>query len=265
MNKVAVPLALLASTALLSFALPVRELQDEHKVGFTDTPFLPGGKWRVGDSSRPQPPVVTPGIGTAPPSDAIVLFDGTGLDAWQNKKADQRDEKWKLVENGAMEVTDAGSMETVQSFGSIQLHLEWASPEKIERDGQFRGNSGVILMGYYEVQILDSFENPTYADGTAGAMYGQYPPLVNASRGPGEWQSFDIIFEAPVFEGEELVSPAVVTVLHNGVLIHHRREFVGRVAYKAVGRYSPHPAEQPLLLQDHWFPVRFRNIWVRRI
>ena len=263
MNKLTVPLTVLAACALLSFALPARELQQDRKIGFDDTPFLPGGKWRVHDGTRPQPPIVTPGIGTAPPSDAVVLFDGTNLDAWRNVKG--KEEKWMLVEGGAMEVTNAGSMETIEHFGSCQLHLEWATPAKVEKNDQLRGNSGVFLMGLYELQILDSYENVTYADGSAGALYGQHPPLVNASRPPGEWQSFDIVFEAPVFEEEKLVSPAIITVLHNGVLVHHHAEFIGLATYRELAKYSPHPPEGPLRLQDHWFPVRFRNIWVRRL
>ena len=253
-------LTLLCSIVLLlSFAVPQSQ---DRKLGFDDTPFLPGGKWHVHDGTRPQPPIVTPGIGTAPPSDAVVLFDGTNLDGWRNITGK---EKWNLVD-GVMEVKpNVGSMETIETFGDMQLHIEWASPAEVMNEDQLRGNSGVFLMGKYEVQILDSFENLTYPDGQAAALYGMHPPLVNASRGPGEWQSYDILFEAPVFEGDELVSPAVATVLHNGVLVHHRAEFLGASTYRKLPKYSPHAPEGPIQLQDHWFPVRFRNIWARRL
>ncbi len=261
MKRLTIPLSILATFALLSFALP---LQQGRKIGFDDTPLLPGGKWRVHDGSRPQPPIVTPGVGTAPPSDAVVLFDGTGLDAW--KRTEGGDPRWKLVEGGAMEVTkDAGNIETREHFGDCQLHIEWATPAEVMNEGQFRGNSGILMMGKYEVQILDSFENQTYPDGQAGALYGMHPPLVNASRRPGEWQSYDIVFEAPVFEEGKLVSPATATVLHNGVLVQHRTEFLGATVYKKVAVYRPHAPEGPVEIQDHWYPNRFRNIWIRRL
>ena len=161
-----------------------------------------------------------------------------------------------------MEVNGSGSMQTKQEFGDCQLHLEWASPGKAESNSQGRGNSGVFLMGRYEVQILDSFENESYADGQAAALYGQFPPLVNASRGPGEWQSYDIVFEAPRFDGEELASPARVTVFHNGIVVHHGQAMIGATTHRAVAQYSPH-GPGPIQLQDHGNPVRFRNVWVR--
>jgi hypothetical protein len=254
------PLSLLVVFTLIGSAL---SLQEQRKIGHDDTPFFPGSEWRVHDGNRPQPKVITPGLGGAPPSDAVVLFDGTDLDSWRNVEG--KDGKWKLVEGGAMEVTDAGSMETIEHFGDCQLHVEWATPAEVKNEDQLRGNSGIFMMGKYEIQILDSWENFTYPDGQAGAMYGQRPPRVNASRAPGEWQSFDIIFEAPVFEDGKLVSPAVATILHNGVLIHHRAEFLGITTYKRLAKYAPHGARGPIMLQDHWFPNRFRNIWVREI
>jgi hypothetical protein len=256
MKRLAPLLIPLAALALLSFLLPRAQ---ERKLGHDDTPMLPGGEWRVHDGARPQPPIVTPGVGTAPPSDAIVLFDGTNLDAWKSVKGE---EKWELVD-GVMEVNGTGSLETCQHFGDLQLHLEWASPTEVKGEDQGRGNSGVFLMGLYEVQILDSFENRTYPDGQAAAIYGVQPPLVNACRGPGEWQSFDIFFEAPIFEEGELVSPARTTVIHNGVLVQHHAEFLGASTYRKLPVYSPHPPTGPLLLQDHWCPIHFRNIWVR--
>jgi hypothetical protein len=242
-------LALLSLLALPAFAY--------QEVGYTDTPFLPGGKWRVHDASRPAPPVVTPGADGAPPSDAIVLFDGTSLDAWSGGPWDVRD--------GAMVVNGAGGIETKRTFGDVQLHLEWAAPADVAGESQGRGNSGVFLMGRYEVQILDSFENRTYSDGQAAALYGQHPPLVNACRPPGEWQSYDIVFRAPRFEGEKLVSPARATVLHNGVLVQDAVEFIGATTHRAIAQYSPHAPEGPIGLQDHGNPVRFRNIWARAI
>jgi hypothetical protein len=231
----------------------------EPQVGYDDTPLLPDGKWKVHDKTRPRPPVVTPGLGGAPPSDAIVLFDGKDLAAW---KCGNGDAKWK-VGDGAMEVNGTGDIETREPFGDCQLHLEWQSPAEVKGESQGRGNSGVFLMGRYEIQVLDSFRNPTYADGQAAAMYGQIPPLVNACRKPGEWQSYDILFKAPRFQGDKLESPGVVTLLHNGVAVHHADPFIGATAHREVGRYEPHPPKAPLKLQDHGNPVRYRNIWIR--
>jgi hypothetical protein len=233
--------------------------------GYTDTLLIPGQKFKVHDKDRPEPSIVDPGTastaqkaGTAP-SDAIVLFDGKDLSNWtgKNDKAG-----WK-VENGYAEVNGTGSITTREKFGSCQLHVEFASPVEPKGKSQGRGNSGVIIMGKYEIQVLDSFKNRTYSDGQAGSIYGQYPPLVNASRGPGQWQTFDIIFEAPEFDGDELKKPAFVTVIHNGVLLHHRTQLVGRVFHKDPSRYDAHEAKLPLLLQDHGNPVRYRNIWIR--
>ncbi|MEM7310338.1 MAG: DUF1080 domain-containing protein [Planctomycetota bacterium] len=245
--------SLVAAPALLiGAALPGMQ-----EVGYSDTPFLPGGEWRVHDSSRPAPEIVTPGEGMAPPSDAIVLFDGTNLDAWSGGP-------WEL-EDGAMTVNGSGGIATKQEFGDCQLHIEWASPDEVAGESQGRGNSGVFLMGRYEIQVLDSFENRSYSDGQAAAMYGQYPPAVNASRGPGEWQAYDIFFRAPRFDGDELAEPALVTVLHNGVLVHHAREFLGATAHRKVAAYRAHPEKSLIRLQDHGNPVRFRNIWLREL
>jgi hypothetical protein len=225
--------------------------------GYTDTPFLPGGRWRVHAADRPAPAVVTPGAGTTAPSDALVLFDGTSLAAWSGGP-------WNL-EEGALVVNGKGDLATKESFGDCQLHLEWAAPSAPAGGSQERGNSGVFLMGRYEVQILDSFDNRTYADGQAAALYGQFPPDANACRPPGAWQTYDIFFRAPRFEGENLQSPAVVTVVHNGVLVHHARELLGVTRHKQVAVYAPHAPMEPLVLQDHGNPVRFRNIWIRRL
>jgi hypothetical protein len=240
-------------------------------LGYSDTPVLPGQKWRVHDIDRPRPRMVTPGATPgAPPSDAVVLFQGKDMSRWleggTREHPDRvREAQWKVT-GGYMEcVSNTGSIYSKEKFGDAQYHIEWAAPADIEGSSQWRGNSGILIMNRYEIQVLDSYENPTYADGQAGAIYGQYPPLVNASRKPGEWQTYDIIFEAPRFDGARLAKPAFVTVLHNGVLLHHRKEIVGRMAHRVVGTYEAHAAEEPLGLQNHDTFVRYRNIWVRRI
>ena len=236
-------------------------------VGYSDTPMLPGQKWRVHDIERPRPLLVTPGAESAqPPSDAVVLFDGKDLSKWVGQKKGQVVAPGWKVGHGYMEVVGrSGDLVSKEKFGDAQYHIEWMAPAKICGSSQWRGNSGILLMNHYEIQVLDSYDNPTYADGGAAAIYGQWPPLVNASRKPGEWQTYDIVFEAPLFEGEKLAKPAFVTVIHNGVLVHHHKEIIGRMAHRIVGTYSPHDPEQPLGLQDHDTSVRYRNIWVRRL
>lgn len=224
--------------------------------------------WEVHDPDRPTPPVVDPGPAPAEPvpapDDAVVLFDGTNLDAWETP--DGEPAGW-TVENGYVEVEPgAGNIQTKEDFGSVQLHVEWAAPEEVEGEGQERGNSGVFLMGRYEVQVLDSYENPTYADGQAAALYGQYPPLVNASRPPGAWQTYDIVFHRPHFDEDgTLVRPARFTVFHNGVLVQDNVELTGVTAHQDRPPYEAHPHRLPLLLQDHSDRVRFRNIWLREL
>jgi hypothetical protein len=239
-------------------------------VGYTDTPFIPDTKWRVHDINRPHPKVITPATASTPeqpgrpPSDATILFDGKDLSKWQTQGRGT-DAKWK-VENGYVEVAGGtGSIITKENFGDIQLHVEWAAPKQIVGNSQGRGNSGVMFMGRYEIQVLDSSDNLTYADGQASAIYGQYPPLVNPARQPGEWQIYDIVFEAPRFEGDKLVKPAYFTVFFNGVLVHNHTASVGATRHRELARYEPHPPEGPVLLQDHGNPVRYRNIWVRRL
>ena len=207
--------------------------------------------------------VVTPGeSNTDAPSDAIVLFDGTNLDNWVSEK-EGRPANWK-VENGYMEmVPGAGAIQTRQTFSSCQLHVEWAAPYMPDKQSQARGNSGVFLMSRYEMQVLDNYENDTYAIGYAGAVYGQSPPLVNACRKPTEWQAYDIIFHAPVFEDGECVKPATITALLNGVLVQDHFELLGPTVWRAEAEYSPHPEKMPLQLQDHGDRVRYRNIWIR--
>ena len=227
-------------------------------------------KWKIHDTSRPRPPIITPGTASTqdqagqPPSDAIVLFGGTGLSQWQTSKGEPA--KWK-VENGYFEVVPkTGTIQTRQGFGDCQLHVEWAAPDPPRGQDQDRGNSGVYLMGLYEVQVLDSFNNTTYADGQAGAVYGQYPPLVNAARAPGQWQTYDIIFHGPRFDKEgKVLRPARVTVLHNGVLVQDNVELTGPTSHKERPPYRVHPEKLPLMLQDHDHPVRFRNIWIREL
>lgn len=240
---------------------------EQRKIGYDDTPFLPGTKWRVHDGTRPQPRVVTPGTFSTqdtpglPPTDAIVLFDGKDTSKWLG--SDGEPIKWK-VENGYMEVVaQTGGIQTKENFADCQLHIEWAAPAVIRGEDQGRGNSGVFLMGKYEIQVLDCYNNLTYPDGTTAAIYGQYPPLVNACRKPGEWQSYDIFFVAPRFNGNNLVSPAYATVVHNGILVHHHQAIMGPTGHRSLSAYSiPHNAG-PLALQDHGDPVRFRNIWIR--
>ncbi|HEX3747466.1 MAG TPA: DUF1080 domain-containing protein [Bryobacteraceae bacterium] len=233
---------------------------------------LPGQKWRVHDRTRPQPRKVTPGqpIPTqSASSDAIVLFDGKDLSQWNGggRGGAVTPPRWK-VEDGYVElVPGAGSLVTKASFGDIQMHAEWMTPTGAgaSRVGQFRGNSGVILMGRYEVQVLSSYDNPTYPDGSAGAIYGLYPPMVNPCLPEGQWNSYDLVFEAPKFEGEKLVKPAFLTLFFNGLLVQHRVQLLGTTSHEPIAVYTPHAPELPLSLQGHAGPARFRNIWIRRL
>jgi len=246
---------------------PVEAPVPKKPIGYTDSEFIPGQtKWRVHDASRPAPRIIsagTPSTADRPgkaPSDAIVLFDGTSLSQWIG--GGDKPAAWKVA-NGYVEINGTGSIRTKESFGSCQLHVEWATPAEVKGDSQGRGNSGVMIMGFYEVQVLDSYNNCTYSDGQAASIYGQYPPQVNASRKPGQWQTFDIVFEAPKFDGEKLIRPAYVTVFHNGVLMHHHAKILGRGAHFFPPKYSPHPDKLPLVLQDHGNPGHYRNIWIR--
>ncbi len=224
-------------------------------------------KWAIHDLNRPMAPVITPGPAgppVAPPSDAVILFDGKSLANWTDLKGQPA--RWK-VENGYMEVVSkTGDIRTVQGFGDCQLHVEWMAPSPAKGEGQDRGNSGVFLMGLYEVQVLDCYNNKTYADGQTAAIYGQYPPLVNACRPPGEWQTYDIVFHRPRFGTDgQLASPARMTVFHNGVLVHECAVLTGPTAHKAQPPYKMHADRLPVSLQDHGHPVRFRNIWLRNL
>jgi len=206
----------------------------------------------------PEPKVIDPGPVGGPPSDAIVLFDGKDLSQWVNG------DNWEIADGVAS--TKKTSIHTKQSFGDCQIHVEWASPDVVKGSGQGRGNSGVYIQGRYEIQVLDSHDNPTYPDGSAGSLYKQSPPLVNVSRKPGEWQSFDIVFKAPRFNDDKtLKTPGYVTVLHNGVLVQNHTEIAGQTAWDRAPKYTAHPLKQPLHLQNHGNPVKFRNIWIREL
>ncbi len=226
--------------------------------------------WPQHDRNRPGPPVVRPGGFSTqerpghPPSDAVVLFDGTSLDAWAAPEGSPA--PWRVTGGWLECIAGAGNIRTIQAFGDCQLHLEWAAPNPPDGTGQARGNSGVFLMGLYEIQILDSYENPTYADGCAGAVYGQHPPLANASLPPGGWQSYDILFARPRFHPDgRLHAPARLTVFHNGIVVQNHVELVGPTGWLLREPYRPHPDKLPLALQDHGSPVRFRNIWIREL
>jgi hypothetical protein len=241
--------------------------------GFTDTPILTGLPWHVHDPARPHPKVVTPGAQPGqPPSDAVVLFDGRDLSKWTAAKLgtaaytlSANPAPWKVA-NGYFEVVPrSGDIATKEKFGDVQLHVEWQEPADIRGSSQNRGNSGVFLMGLFEIQVLDSYRARTYADGQAGAMYGQWPPLVNAVRPPGEWQTYDIVFEAPQLSADQLRRPASMTVFLNGVLLHNHKAEMGPTIYRQVPKYVAGPSEGPIILQDHGSPVRYRNIWVRRV
>ncbi len=223
--------------------------------------------YRAHDLDRPRPPVVTPAPLAAPvtpPSDAIVLFNGQDLENWE--QADGSEMKW-LVQDGALVPTpNCGYIRTKDGFGDVQLHVEWATPNPPHGVSQGRGNSGVYLMGMYEIQVLDSYQAETYADGQAAALYGQNPPLVNACLPPGQWQSYDIIFRRPHFAPDgKLLSPANVTVIHNGVLVQDHFELWGPTNWLKYDPYTAHPDKLPLAFQDHGNPVRFRNIWLREL
>jgi hypothetical protein len=227
-------------------------------------------RWKISDRNRPLPPVVTPGAAStqetpgAPPSDAIVLFDGKDLSKWESNKGGPA--PWHVVDHVLVLAPGTGDIHTKQAFGDCQLHVEWAEPNPPHGKDQGRGNSGVYLMSKYELQVLDSYQNETYADGQAGAVYAQTPPLVNACRPPGEWQTYNIIWHGPRFAGDgKLLRPARITVFQNGVLVQDNTELTGPTDYMHRPPYTPHPEKLPLLLQDHDQPVRFRNIWIREL
>jgi len=230
------------------------------------------GRWLIHDMNRPAPTVIEPGTESTPdkpgkaPSDAIVLFDGTDLSQWTDTKGNTT--KW-ILGDGYMEcVKDSGYIQTKRQFGSCQLHVEFATPVTVKGSSQGRGNSGVFLMGQYEVQVLDSYDNRTYADGQCSALYGRAVPLVNVCRKPGEWQSYDIIFHRPTFKGNKVVRKPTFTIFQNGVLVHDHVELQGGTGWDgphAISDFRPHGDKGPISLQDHGNPVRYRNIWIREL
>jgi hypothetical protein len=232
--------------------------------GYTDGPMLPNSQWRVHDQARPQPKIVKPGtgdLGVTAPEDAIVLFDGSNLNAWQRTDGQPIGDG---IADGAFDIMKTGQLRTKEEFGSFQLHLEWVTPKGPE-DRMNWGNSGVFPMGLFEIQVIESCDSFIYADGNAGAIYGQFPPLVNPARKPGEWQSFDIFFTAPKFDGDKLQSPAYVTVVYNGVVVQNHQEILGTATHRTLPGPYPVQTKGPLMLQDHHSGVKFRNIWIRPI
>lgn len=229
-------------------------------------PQQPWSSYKVHDMDRPKPPVVAPATAPSetvkPPSDAIVLFDGSDLSKWEAENGGAP--TWRLGD-GAMTVSGRGGIRTREKFGDVQLHIEWATPTPPRGTSQGRGNSGVFLMSLYEIQVLDNYQADTYPDGQAGSVYGQYPPLVNASRAPGEWQTYDIFFSKAIYKDKKLSRPARITVLHNGVLVQANTEMFGPTVHLQVAKYpdEPLPDAGALTLQNHNNPVRFRNIWIR--
>lgn len=262
---------LVASTARADHDEPTGETSANCEgPGWNDTPFIPESEWRVSDACRPLPRTVDPGppsMGGRPPSDATVLLarnpgrEENPLDDWEH--ADGSAPKWVVTENYLAARPDTGFLSTKAPHGDAQIHVEWATPPDVEGTGQEPGNSGVWLQSNYEIQILNSYENETYADGMAGAVYGEHPPLVNAARPPGEWQKYDILYSAPRFsDSGELQRKATVTLLWNGVLAQNNYRIEGPTKYKDVAEYEAH-GPLPLQLQDHGQPVRFRNVWWR--
>jgi len=228
--------------------------------GYKDTPILPWCGFHVHDPDRPAPRRIDPGPAGPPasaPADAVVLFDGKDLSRWQPAG-------WKIVD-GAIEAVGGTSLASKEQFGDCQIHLEWMAPADFKGPWSDQGNNGVHIMGLFEIQIFDSWTEKIYPDGQAASVYGQTPPLVNAMRPPGQWQVYDIIFTAPAFEGEKLVRPARVTMFHNGVLVHLETEVRGETGHRILPEYKKKTSRGPLTLSGHNCPVRFRNIWVRKL
>src|SRR4051812_41563095 len=252
--RMAALLGVMASAGLIA--------SQQAPVSYDDTPMQPDGRWHIHDGKRPAPPLVTPGPLSAapPPQDAIVLV-GSAADrsAWQ--MMDGAPVTWAM--SGGVLETGKGMVRTKAEFTDYQLHVELATPKDVKGNSQERGNSGVFLNGKFEIQVLDSYHNVTYPDGQAAAMFGQFPPLVNAWRPPGEWQTYDIVFTAPRFSSGAVAKPAIVTVLHNGIVVHHATPFWGPTQHKRIDPYTPDNAKGPIALQDHGNPVRYRNIWIR--
>jgi 3-keto-disaccharide hydrolase len=244
--------SLFRSKSIVPIAITVAGL-----VGVAGLLAVPAIEYKSG-KVWPEPKVVDPGAPGGPPSDAVVLFDGKDLSQWEGG------DQW-LVEDGVATVQKT-PITSKQSFGDCQLHVEWAAPAEVKGSGQGRGNSGIFLQGLYEVQVLDSYDNPTYFDGQAGSIYKQRPPLVNACRKPGEWQTYDIIYQRPRFDSEgKVTQPGYVTVLHNGVLVQNHTEIEGATSWIAAPAYTAHADKLPIMLQNHGDPVRYRNIWIREL
>jgi hypothetical protein len=255
--------AVVAATALVGGSIAYRAIAAEGAKVMSKT----DPRYEVHDMKRPRPVVITPGTESTQaeagkaPSDALVLFDGKDLSHWEAEGG--KGEAPFKIKGGYMEAAKPG-MQTKDKFGDIQLHAEWSEPEDIKGESQGRGNSGFYIMGRYEVQVLDSYKNDTYADGQAAALYGQYPPLVNSTRPPGQWNVYDIVFHRPRFdESGKVTKPATVTVFHNGVLVQDHAELKGATGHHQAGTYEKHADREPLHIQFHGNPVRFRNIWVR--
>jgi len=251
----------LATLVLFLLSGAVCQAVEDGTLGFTDTPFLPNSPWRVHDRNRPQPPVVTPGTTCAqPPSDAVILFDGKDLSQWEGdpKKLAEG------LEDGTINILKTGDLSSKTKFGDCQLHIEWATPPTPDTKlHSWWGNSGIFFLGKYELQVTESCESLHKADGQAAAIYGQTPPLVNAARKPGQWQTYDVVFSAPRFDNDKLIQPAYFTVFWNGVLVQYHTACMGTTKYKAVPKYDCHDTVGPIILQQHGSAVRFRNIWVR--
>ena len=245
---------------LLFFAAVCRGAEEED-LGFTDTPFLPNSPWRVHDRTRPQPLVVESGTTCGqPPSDAVVLFDGKDLSQWEGEQNDIS----AGLEDGCINILKTGDLLSKEKFGDCQLHIEWATPPAPDTTRHsWWGNSGIFFISKYELQVTESRATMHKADGQAGAVYGQTPPLVNAARKPGEWQTFDVVFSAPRFDNDRLVKPAYFTVFWNGVLVQYHTACMGTTHYKTVPKYDCHDTVGPIKLQQHGSAVRFRNIWIR--
>ena len=268
MKKILLATALTVVATSLALAQGTKnvEVTIDGVAGFQDTPLQPNGKWHVHDPARPQPVAVTPGASFSqlapPPADATVLFDGKDVTEWTDKSGNPA--PWTVVD-GAM-VSAKSDIVSKKQFGDVQLHLEFREPTPGRGEGQGRGNSGVYFMDKYEIQVLDCYQNKTYADGSTGGIYGQHPPLANACRPAGEWQTYDIVFTAPRFDADgKVTTPAYATVILNGVVVQNHQAFRGPTGWKNPGKYYPHAATGPLGLQYHNNAVSFRNIWVKRL
>jgi len=255
---------IIAMTCLLSLATAQAE-EGFHRYeypGYDDTPLISGYQYQVHQPDRPQPPRVIPNessdkVGLLPPSDAIVLFDGSDLRSF-------KETTWQ-VEDGRI-IAGKQDLSTKVTFGDCQLHIEWRAPNPPNgNEPNNMGNSGIFFMGRYELQIFDSYACKIYADGSAASIYGQTPPAVNACKRPGEWQSYDVIFTAPVFRDEKLVEEARITVLHNGALVHNHTKILGPTRHKSTLPYKSHAPRQSIDIQGHSSPVEFQNIWVREL